>query len=98
VGTLFNEETLAKILREGVLKEGLPGAQMPALAAVDLSSTSKILRRISPVKIVEFEIALGNDASSGAVSFHFEGDGWKLSGFHLPAKAARALAETLPMK
>jgi hypothetical protein len=41
---------------------------------------------------------LGNDASSGAVSFHFEGDGWKLSGFHLPAKAARALAETLPMK
>jgi hypothetical protein len=71
---------------------------MPAFASVDLSSTFKILGRVSPVKFVEFEIALGNDASSGAVSFHFEGNGWKLSGFHLPAKAVRALAETLPMR
>jgi hypothetical protein len=98
VGTLLTEETLTKILREGVVKEGVPNAQMPALSGVDLSSTFKILRRLSPVKIVEFEIALGNDASSGAVSLHFEGNGWKLSGFNLPAKAVRALAETLPIR
>jgi hypothetical protein len=98
VGTLLTEETLKKILREGVVKEGVPDAQMPALSGVDLSSTFKILRRLSPVKLVEFEIALGNDASSGAVSLHFEGNGWKLSGFNLPAKAVRALAETLPIR
>ncbi len=98
VGTLLTEETLTKILREGVVKEGVPDAQMPALSGVDFSSTFKILRRLSPVKIVEFEIALGNDASSGAVSLHFEGNGWKLSGFNLPAKAVRALAETLPIR
>jgi hypothetical protein len=31
LGTLFNEETLTKIVREGVVKPGLPDAQMPAL-------------------------------------------------------------------
>jgi hypothetical protein len=29
---------------------------------------------------------------------HFEGNGWKLSGVNLPAKAVRALAETLLIK
>jgi hypothetical protein len=98
VGKMLTEETLTKILRDGVVKEGLPDAHMPALAGVDLSSTFKILRRLSPVKIVEFEIALGSDASSGAISFHFEGNGWKLAGVNLPTKAVRALAETLPPK
>jgi hypothetical protein len=41
---------------------------------------------------------LGSDASFGAISLHFEGNGWKLSGVDLPAKAVRALAETLPIK
>jgi hypothetical protein len=97
VGKMLTEETLTKILRDGVV-EGLPHAQMPALAGLDVSNTFKILRRLSPVKIVEFEIALGNDASSGAISMHFDGNGWKLSGVNLPAKAVRALAETLPIK
>ena len=97
VGKMLTEETLTKILRDGVV-EGLPDAQMPTLAGLDVSNTFKILRRLSPVKIVEFEIALGNDASSGAISLHFDGNGWKLSGVNLPAKAVRALAETLPIK
>jgi hypothetical protein len=50
VRKMLTEETLTKILRDGVVKEGLPDAQMPALAGADLSSTFKILRRLSPVK------------------------------------------------
>jgi Protein of unknown function (DUF2939) len=98
VEKMLTEETLTKIFRDGVVKEGSPDAQMPALARLDASNTFGILRRLSPVKIVEFEIALGNDASSGTISLHFEGNGWKLSGVNLPAKAVRALAETLPIK
>jgi hypothetical protein len=98
VGKMLTEENLTKLLRSGVVTEGLPNAQMPALAALDISDTFTVLRRLSPVKIVEFAIALGNDASSGAISLHFEGNGWKLSGVNLPAEAVRALAETLPIK
>jgi hypothetical protein len=71
---------------------------MPALEALDISDTFTVLRRLSPAKIVEFTIALGNDASSGAISLHFEGSGWKLSSVNLPAESVRALAETLPIK
>jgi hypothetical protein len=98
VGKILTEENITKILRDGVVTEELPDAHMPALAGLDFSNTFGILRRLSPVKIVEFEIALGNDASFGAISLHFEGNGWKLSGVDLPAKAERALAETLPIK
>jgi hypothetical protein len=98
VGKILTEENITKILRTGVVPESLPNAQMPALAGLDTSNTFEILRRLSPVKIVEFEIALGNDISSGTISLHFEGNGWKLSGVNLPAKAVRALAETLPIK
>jgi len=98
VGKILTEENITKILRDGVVTEELPDAHMPALAGLDFSNTFGILRRLSPVKIVEFEIALGNDAPSGAISLHFEGNGWKLSGFNLPANAVRALAETLPIK
>jgi hypothetical protein len=76
-----------------------PGsAGQPGGRGLDVSNTLGILRRLSPVKIVEFEIALGNDVSSGAISLHFDGNGWKLSGVNLPARAVRALAETLPIK
>jgi hypothetical protein len=68
---------------------------MPALAGLDFSNTFGILRRLSPVKIVEFEIALGNDASFGAIGLHFEGNGWKLSGVDLPAKAVRAAGRNI---
>jgi hypothetical protein len=98
VGKILTEENITKILRTGVVPESLPNAQMPALAGLNTSNTFEILRRLSPVKIVEFEIALGNDISSGTISLHFEGNGWKLSGVNLPAKAVRALAETLPIK
>jgi hypothetical protein len=98
IGKMLTEENLTKMLRSGVVTEGLPNGQMPALAALDISNTFMVLWRLSPVKMTEFEIALGNDTSSGAISLHFEGNGWKLSGVNLPARAVRALAETLPIK
>ena len=98
VGKMLTKENLTKILRDGVVTEGLPNAQMPSLAALDISNMFAVLRRLSPVKMVEFEIALGSDNSSGAISLHFEGNGWKLSGVNLPAKVVRSLAETLPIK
>jgi hypothetical protein len=71
---------------------------MPALAGLDVSNTLGILRRLSPVKVVEFEMALGNDVSSGAISLHLDGNGWKLSGVNLPARAVSALADTLSIR
>src|SRR6476620_12085594 len=59
VGKILTEENITKILRDGVVIEELPDAHMPALAGLDFSNTFGILRRLSPVKIVEFEIALG---------------------------------------
>jgi hypothetical protein len=58
VGKILTEENITKILRDGVVTEELPDAHMPALAGLDFSNTFGILRRLSPVKIVEFEIAL----------------------------------------
>ncbi len=98
VEKMLTEENLTKMLRSGVVTDGLPNAQMPALEALDISDTFTVLRRLSPAKIVEFTIALGNDASSGAISLHFEGSGLKLSSVNLPAESVRALAETLPIK
>ncbi len=98
VGKILTEENITKVLRDGVVAEELADAHMPALAGLDVSNTLGILRRLSPVKFVEFEMALGNDVLSGAISLHFDGPGWKLSGVNLPARAVRALAETLPIR
>jgi len=98
VGKILTEENITKILRDGVVTEELPDAHMPALAGLDFSNTFGILRRLSPVKVVEFEMALGNDVSSGAISLHLDGNGWKLSGVNLPARAVSALADTLSIR
>ena len=46
-------------------------------------------------KAVEFLIRLGDTESAGAVSIHFQGDGWKLSGIRLPSAAVQVLAQSL---
>lgn len=97
VSKMLTPENLTSILSKGTLAI-IPGsdANMPSLGELDTSKLSGILRRISPVKPVEFSIRLGDSESSGTVSLHFEGDAWKLSGMQLPAPALKALAQSLP--
>ena len=100
ISKLLTEENLTNLLRTGAVANISQNAQfgnLASLASLD-TSTLRLLSRISPVKLVEFAIMLGDDRDSGGVSLHFEGDGWKLSGIQLPATALRALAESLPIK
>jgi hypothetical protein len=68
---------------------------MLSLGEVDTSNALGIIRRFSPVKPVEFSVRLGDSVSARAISIHFEGDGWKLSGLQLPAPALKAFAQSL---
>lgn len=100
VSKLLTEENLTKLLRTGAVGDVSQNTQvgnLASLANLDASAL-RLLGRISPVKLVEVAILLGDDRDSGAINLHFEGDGWKLSGVQLPAAALRALAESLPMK
>jgi hypothetical protein len=100
VSKLLTEENLTKLLRTGAVANVSQNAQfgnLASLASLD-TSTLRLLGRISPVRLVEFAILLGDNSDSGSISLHFEGDGWKLSGVQLPAAALRGLAESLPMK
>jgi hypothetical protein len=100
VSKLLTEENLTKLLRTGAVTDIPQNAQFGKLASLANLDTSalRLLGRISPVKLVEFAIALGDDADSGGISLHFEGDGWKLSGVQLPAAALRTMADSLPVK
>jgi hypothetical protein len=100
VSKLLTEENLTKLLRTGAIGDISQDAQFGNLASLASLDTSalRLLGRISPVKLVEFMIMLGDDRDSGSISLHFEGDGWKLSRVQLPAAALRVLAESLPMK
>jgi hypothetical protein len=100
VSKLLTEENLTRLLRTGAVGDVSQNAQFGNLASLANLDTSalRLLGRISPVKLIEVAILLGDDRDSGAVDLHFEGDGWKLSGVQLPAAALRALAESLPMK
>ena len=100
VSKLLTEENLTRLLRTGAvgdLSQNTQFGNLTSLANLDTSAL-RLLGRISPVKLVELAILLGDDRDSGAINLHFEGDGWKLSGVQLPAAALRALAESLPMK
>jgi hypothetical protein len=68
---------------------------MQRLSEIDTSSMLRLLGRLSPVKPVEIAVRLGDTEDAGAVSMHFEGDGWKLSGIQLPGAAVQALAQSL---
>lgn len=96
VSTMLTTENLTKILRTGTFPS-LPGTDtgMLSLGEVDTSNALGIIRRFSLVKPVEFSVRLGDSDSSGAISIHFEGDGWKLSGLQLPPPALKAFAQSL---
>lgn len=101
VAKMLTAENLTNILQNGSL--GADGdSQMIALAGIDTSKVLESLGRLSLVKPVELSIRLGNDEGAGAISLHFEGNGWKLSGLNLPTRAVEELAmglqETRPGK
>jgi hypothetical protein len=97
---MLTADNLTNILKNGSL--GVDGdSQLIALAGIDTSKVLESLGRLSLVKPVELSIRLG-DEGAGAISIHFEGNGWKLSGLNLPTRAAEELAmglqETKPGK
>ena len=96
IAKLLTEENLTGILNKGAISVGGPAiANMQRLSDIDTSRVFETLKRISPVKPVEFLIRLGEAENAGGVSIHFEGNGWKLSGIQLPNAAVQVLAQSL---
>jgi hypothetical protein len=95
IAKLLTEENLTRILNKGAIgPDGSAIANMQRLSELDTSKLA-MLRRVSPLKLVELQVRLGDTDDSGAVRMHFEGDGWKLSGIELPAAAVQTLAQSL---
>jgi hypothetical protein len=100
VGKLLTPENVANMLKNGAVTTG-DGTQVNMLGRLtDLDTTriTQTLGRFSIVKPVEFQVRLGDAADAGAVSLHFQGDTWKLSGVQLPASALEQLAQQLPTR
>src|SRR4051794_3873210 len=96
IAKMLTAENLTRILNNGAIgAEGSGIANMQRLSEIDTSSMLSMLGRLSAVKPVEFAVRLGDTEGAGAVSMHFEGDGWKLSGIQLPGAAVQALAQSL---
>jgi hypothetical protein len=96
IAQMLTEENLANILNTGAIRSsGNTVANIPRLIDIDTSGVIETLRRITPVKPVEFFVRLGSWDSAGGISLHFEVDGWKLSGIELPSAAVEALAQNL---
>jgi hypothetical protein len=97
VGKMLTEENLTSMLKNGAIAGGGSGdANMQRLGELDTSKVFELMSHLSLIKPVEFLIRFGDSESSGGISLHFEGNGWKLSGVQLPAAAVQALAQSLP--
>ena len=96
IAKMLTAENLTAILNKGAISSGGAAiANMQRLSEIDTSKVLQTLRRISPVKPVEFLVLLGDTEEAGGVSIHFEGKGWKLSGIQLPSAAVQVLAQDL---
>lgn len=96
VAKMLTQENLTRILNNGAIGSGETGVpNMQRLSEIDVSNIFQVLKRLSPVKPVEFLVRLGETESAGGISIHFEGSGWKLSGIQLPAMATQLLAQSL---
>ena len=99
IAKLLTEENLTRLLKTGTIasgEEGTPNApNMQRLSEIDTSRLLHLLGRLTPTKPVEFLVRLGETESAGAISMHFEGNGWKLSGLELPTTALQVLAQSL---
>ena len=95
ISKMLTAETLTNILQNGSLGADVD-SQIIALGGLDTSKVLATLGRLSLVKPVELSVRLGDDEGAGSISLHFEGNGWKLSGLNLPARAVEELAMGLP--
>ncbi len=96
IAKMLTEENLTRILKNGAIGSGeSPISNMQGLGEIDTSNLLGMLNRISPIKPVELLVRLGDAESAGAVSIHFAGNGWKLSGIRLPTAALQVLAQSL---
>jgi hypothetical protein len=96
IAKMLTEENLTGILNKGAISVGGPAvADMQRLSDIDTYKIFETVRRISPIKPVEFMFRLGEAENTGGVSLHFQGNGWKLSGIQLPSAAVQVLAQSL---
>jgi len=99
IAKLLTEENLTQLLKTGTIASGEGGAantpNMQRLSEIDTSRLLQLLGRLTPTKPVEFLVRLGETEGAGAISMHFEGNGWKLSGLELPTTALQVLAQSL---
>ena len=91
ISKMLTAENLTNILQNGSLSADGDN-QMVALGDIDTSKILESLGRLSFVKPVELSVRLGDEEGAGAISLHFAGNGWKLSGLNLPARAVQELA------
>jgi hypothetical protein len=95
ISKMLTRENLTNILQKGSLSADGDN-QIIALGGIDTSKVLKSLGRLSFVKPVELSVRLGDEEGAGAISLHFAGNGWKLSGLNLPTRALQGLALRLP--
>ena len=95
IAKMLTQENLSAMLNKGAISSRAGPIDMPRITEIDTSKILETLGRISPTNPVEFLIRLGETESSGGISLHFEGGGWRLSGIQLPTAALRLLAQDL---
>ena len=95
ISKMLTAENLTNILQKGSLSAD-GDSQIVALGGIDTSKVFQSLGRLSLVKPVELSVQLGDVESAGAISLHFAGNGWKLSGLSLPTRTVEELAMSLP--
>jgi hypothetical protein len=95
ISKMLTTENLTNILQNGSLGAG-GNNQIIALGGIDTTKVLRSLSRLSLVKPVELSVRLGDEEGTGAISLHFAGNGWKLSGLNLPTRAVQELAKGLP--
>ena len=95
IAKMLTAENLTSILNKGTISTTGEIVNMRRLTEISPSNVLETLGQITPVKLVELFVRLGDSESAGGISLHFEGDGWKLSGITLPTAAVQVLAQDL---
>ncbi|MGM4903789.1 DUF2939 domain-containing protein [Tardiphaga sp. 866_E4_N2_1] len=98
---LLSSENLKQLLKTGSVGDGAETFTLPPLTQIDAMDALRFIPRLFPVNIAEIGIRL-SDAHSGddysAISFRFDGAGWKLATITLPKSRTRELAASLPVR
>lgn len=97
IAKMLTAENLTDLLQRGSVPGVGTGLNIVPLTQLDTSQIWRTLARVSVVKPVEISIQI-REQDQSAISLHFEGNSWKLSGVQLPREVLRVLAESLPGK